>query len=826
MKEVVRMEVVKMLEARMIYPISDSAWVSLVHVVPKKGGMTVIRNEKNELIPTRTVTGWRMRIDYRRLNQPTRKDHFPLPFMDQMLDRLSGQQFYCFLDGYSRYNQIVVDPEDHKKTAFTCPFGIFTYRRMPFGLCNAPVTFQRCMPSFDLCLKNLDTVLCRCVESNLVLKWEKFNFMVTKGIVLGHKVSLRGLEVDKAKIEVIEKLPPPLNVKGIRSFLGHVGFYRRLIKDFSKVAKPLSNLLNKGTEFLFDESCLKAFLELKVKLVTAPIIVTPNWSLDFELMCDATQINYATTEKELLAIVFALEKFRPYLIGSEIVCYTDHAAIKYLLTNSDSKQRLIRWILLLQEFDLEVRDKKGSENMVADHLSRLVNTGVTNFESEVKEEFPDEKLFMVQVRPWFANMANHKTTGWIPKDLTWNQKWKFLSDANFYVWDEPYLFKLSSDNLLRRCVTSEESQSILWHCHNSPYSGHYNGLRTETKALQAGFLWPTLFKDAYHHVSSSDSCERSGGIGRPDEMPLQSFLEVEVFDCWGIDFVGQFPSSFANEYILVAVDYVSKWVEAIASPKSDGKTVIKFLKKNIFSRFCTPRVLVSDGGSHFCNAPLEKVLEKYGVKHKVATPYHPQTNGQGEVLNREIKRILEKTVSSSRKDWSQKLDGALWAYCTAYKAPIGLTPFQMVYGKTCHLPVEMEHKAFWVLKFLNFDPNLGGEKGKVQIHELDELTLNAYNSNKIYKEKVKFYHDSKIQKKDFQVGQLVLLFNSRLRLFSGKLKSKWSGTFFVKEVKHFGAIVVQEPKYKEVWTVKGQRFKVYRGCEFNRETSVLALGDP
>ncbi|PNX89714.1 hypothetical protein L195_g045836, partial [Trifolium pratense] len=311
MKEVVKKEVLKLLKAGMIYPISDSAWVSPVHVVPKKGGMTVVRNEKNELIPTRTVTGWRMCIDYRRLNLATRKDHFPLPFMDQMLERLAGQAYYCFLDGYSGYNQIVVDPADQEKTAFTCPFGVFAYRRMPFGLCNAPATFQRCMlsifadmmensievfmddfsvfgKSFDHCLANLNAVLKRCISTNLVLNWEKCHFMVKEGIVLGHKISSKGIQVDQAKIEVIKDLPPPVNVKGVRSFLGHAGFYRRFIKDFSKIAKPLSNLLVKENEFNFDAECLKAFVVIKEKLVTAPIIIAPNWDLPFELMCDAS----------------------------------------------------------------------------------------------------------------------------------------------------------------------------------------------------------------------------------------------------------------------------------------------------------------------------------------------------------------------------------------------------------------------------------------------------------------------------------------------------------------------------------------------------------
>jgi len=222
MKEVVRAEVIQLLDAGIIYPISDSEWVSLVQVVPKKGGMTVVTNEKNELIPTRIVTGWRVCIDYRKLNDATRKDHFPLPFIDQMLERLAGHPYYCFLDGFSGYFQIHIAPEDQEKTTFTCPYGTFAYRRMPFGLCNAPATFQRCMmaifkdmvedfmevfmdefsvfgDSFESCLKNLEKVLIRCEETNLVLSWEKCHFMVQEGIVLGHKISKEGIEVDKAK---------------------------------------------------------------------------------------------------------------------------------------------------------------------------------------------------------------------------------------------------------------------------------------------------------------------------------------------------------------------------------------------------------------------------------------------------------------------------------------------------------------------------------------------------------------------------------------------------------------------------------------------------
>ncbi|GKA23450.1 reverse transcriptase domain-containing protein [Tanacetum coccineum] len=548
MKEVVKKEIIKLLDAGIIYAIKDSPWVSAVHCVPKKGGMTIVTNEDNELVPTRTITGWRVCIDYR------------------------------------KYFQIPIEPTDQEKTTFTCPYGTYAYKRMPFGLCNAPATVQRCMvaifqnmlktsmevfmddflvfgDSFDSCLTNLDQMLIRCKQAHLVLNWEKCHFMVTEGIVLGHKVSSKGLEVNKAKIDVIAKLPPSTN----------------------------------------------AFETLKEKLTNTPITVSPNWSPPFELMCDASD----------------------YAIGVVL----DQSAIKYLFSKQDAKPRLIRWILLLQEFDIEIKNKKGAKNVAADHLSRLEKSDLKELrEEEINNEFPDEFLMGISTdekeSPWFVDFAN-------------------------------YL--------------------------------------------------PTIFKDAQTLVQNCDACQRSGSISRKDEMPLNNIQVSENFDIWGIDFMGPFSKSLKFEYILVAIDYVSKWAEAEALPTNDARVVVYFLKK-LFSHFEILKALISDRGTHFFNRQMEKILKKYGVHHRIATSYHPQTSGQVENTNRALKRILEKTVKANPSIWSRKLDDALWAFHTAYKTPIDTTPYRLLYGKTFHFLFEIEHRDYRALRSCNPNLKLIGEK--------------------------------------------------------------------------------------------------------------------
>ncbi|GJU56388.1 reverse transcriptase domain-containing protein [Tanacetum coccineum] len=396
---------------------------------------------------------------------------------------------------------------DHliKKTTFTCPYRTFAYRRMPFGLCNAPGTFQRCMvaifhdmiektmevfmddfsvfgDSFSSCLSHLDKMLQRCEDTNLVLNWEKCHFMVKEGIVLGHKISKSGIEVDKSTV------------------------------DFSKIARPMTHLLEKETPFIFSKECIEAFETLKMKLTQAPILVAPDWDLPFEIMCDASDFavgavlgqrktkhfqpihyaNYTTTEKELLAV--------------------------------EAQPRWLRVDFVLQEFDVVIRDKKGAENLAADHLSRLENPHQSELEKkEITETFPLETLGMVTFRgddnaPWFADFANYHAGNFVIKGMSSQQKRKFFKDVKHYFWDDTILglFKICADQVIRRCVHGKEALDILEACHNGPTGGHYGANYTAKKIFDSGFYWPTIYKDAHDFVTRCDICQPSRQKFRTD----------------------------------------------------------------------------------------------------------------------------------------------------------------------------------------------------------------------------------------------------------------------------------------------------------------------
>nr|GEW45551.1 reverse transcriptase domain-containing protein [Tanacetum cinerariifolium] len=587
-------------------PNSDSPWVSPIYCVPKKGGMIIVANENNELIQTRLFT---------------------------------GNEFYCFLDGFSGYFQIHIDPKTKKKQLSHALMKLSPTITCPLTMEVFMDDFSIFRDSFSSCLTNLDKMLKHCEETNLVLNWGKCHCMCREGILLGHKISKSSIEVDRAKVDVIAKLPHPTTVKCVRSFLGHA----------------------------------------------------------------------------------------------------------------------------------------GSKNLAVDHLSRLKNPYKDVLENkDTNENFPLETLGSLSCdsTPWFIGIANFYAGNFIKKGLTSQQKKKFFKDVKHYFWDDPYLFRICADQIIRHYVHGQEAFDILKACHEGPTGGHHGANLTAKKVFDAGFFWPSIYRDAYDIIKTCDMYQRQGKISQRDEMPQNVIQVCEIFDVWGIDFMGPFPSSKGNKYILVAVDYLSKWVEAKALPTNDARVVVKFLK-SLFSRFGIPRAIISD-----------------------------------QVSNHGFKRILERTVGENRASWSDKLDDALWAFRTAFKTSIGYTPYKLVYGKSCHFLIELEHRSYWALKHVNFDLKTVGDHRKLQLNELSELHDQAYENSMIYKERTKKLHDSKIKNRIFNVGDQVLLFNSRLKIFSGKLKTRWSGPFTITQVFSYGTIELSQPNGPN-FKVNGHRVKHY-----------------
>nr|GEX85599.1 reverse transcriptase domain-containing protein [Tanacetum cinerariifolium] len=447
-------------------------------------------------------------------------------------------------------------------------------------------------------------------------------------------------------------------------------------------------------------------------------------------------------------------------------------------SKQDAKPRLLRWVLLLQEFDITIQDKKGYENIAADHLSRLENPHKDVLENkDINENFPLETLGSLSSGStlWFAEIENFHVGNFIKKGLTSQQKKKFFKDVKHYFWDDPYLFRIYVDQIICRCVHGQEAIDILKACHEGPTGGHHGDNLTAKKVFDAGFFWPLIYRDAHENIKSCDMCQRQGKISQRDEMP-QNAIQIPKTKR------KQLSHALMELSLIVACPLACVMLSVLLLQEFD----ITIQDKKGYEN------LAADHLSRLEN-PHTDVLENKDINENF--PLETLGSLSSEVSNRGLKRILERTVKENRASWSDKLDDALWAFRTIFKTPIGCTPYKLVYEKSCHLPIELEHKAYWAT-------------------ELNELRDQAYENSLIYKERTNKLHDCKIKNRIFNVGDQVLLFKSCLKIFSGKLKTRWSGPFTITQIFSYGTVELSQPNGPN-FKVNGHRVKHYFGGDIS-----------
>ena len=786
-------EIQKLLENKLIEP-SCSPWSSPVILVPKK-------NKK-----------WRMCVDFRKLNNVTVKDAYGLPIIDDILFSIGRRvKYFTTIDLFSGFHQIPMNPRDIPKTSFTTSLGNYQFRVMPFGLCNAPRTFQREMnriffPLIGKCLfvyiddlivfsesledhlNDLGKVFEILKENGLKLNLEKCNFFKDKVELLGHTVSTEGISPLPSKIKVIAEWLPPTTVTQLQSFLGAIGYYRKFIYNFATIAKPLFKLLKKNVEYKWGKSENNSFEELKQRMITAPILIMPDFNKQFIIRTDASydgiggvllqkdeenrerpihyisrslkppELNYGITDLEGTAAAYCTKKFKAYIGGNpyNTLLYTDHKPLVGLFKNKETNNaRQARWVILLSMLKVEVIYEPGKKNVVADALSRLK----VNHDHVVSMLLPeltipeDDKLISV-----------------------FKEKFVKINEEEYYV----------DNNNFRRIIKDEKQKiNLILQAHNI---GHEGVFKTYNR-LKRDYYWPNMALDVRYMVTTCKRCQlfkpHSYNSFTEDIATNPSFPFVRV----GLDIVGPLPvTSRGNQYIIVLVDYMTKWVEAEPTQSIESNDVIYFLSK-VFSRHGTPEILVTDNGPQFRSEKTKAFLDLYGVYVHYTTVYHPESNGMVENRNKEIGKYLRILCNKNTQNWDEVLPSALWALRTCKNETTKFSSFELLYGRRDLQPFELT---------LNLDKQENYESKEeyfirkfARHHQwIKEAIENIQTANRIWEDRRK---QMKRLKANYQSGDLVLIrYINRRKLdpyFLGPLK-------IVK--KEFNTVTVCDPITNEI----------------------------
>lgn len=715
-QDAIRHQVKQMLDDDVIQP-STSPWASPVVLVKKKDGSL------------------RFCVDYRKLNKITKKDVYPLPRIDDSLDRLRHARYFSSMDLRSGYWQIEVDERDREKTAFITPDGLYEFKVLPFGLCSAPATFQRMMDTvlsdlkwhsclvylddvvvfsttFEQHIERLEAVLQAIRTAGLSLKPEKCHFGYEELKFLGHIVSNTGIRPDPDKATAVRLFPIPKTKHDVRRFLGLCAYYRRFVPNFSEIAEPLQRLIKNDVTFIWGPAQSDAFHDLQRRLQTPPILGHFDTEADTEVHTDASNVglgatlvqfqagverviayasrtlsaaekNYSATEKECLAVVWAIQKFRPYLYGRAFRVVSDHHSLCWLANLKDPSGRLARWSLRLQEFDMTIVYKSGQKHTDADCLSRApVEPAPTDTDEDCGFlcSLPSPNLAQQQrqdseLQPLIEYLERRRQQP--PR--------QFARHVSSFCLRSDILYKRNfhpTETVFLLVVPASLRDDILRACHDEPTSGHLGFTRTLAR-IKKKYYWRKLTKSVKQYVRTCRDCQRRkvppmkpAGLLQPVRPPCSPFEQV------GMDLLGPFPKSSAdNRWIVVATDYLTRYCETQAVQRATASDVANFFVKNIVLRHGAPSVVITDRGTAFTAQLVRDILQLSGTTHRTATAYHPQTNGLTERLNKTIADMLSMYVATDHKNWDELLPYVTFAYNTALQETTGFPPFRLVYGR-------------------------------------------------------------------------------------------------------------------------------------------------